>query len=212
MKYLNSIFELDERFSEPIWNYYYNLESLLKYHSMTRDFITKSISSNKFYEESDWTQNASDNFDYENTSYIDGDAWEHQKEFIPNMQTNIIICMSMSLVETLLDSICKEIDSNRIVSKRGSYIQEKISFLKKNNGVNIDKKYLKIFEVYGHIRNSFIHQLSFEIPDTSKEYINKLTGPFSDIKNGINNTHLDILLSHLLDFGHLMQKEYWDKI
>lgn len=214
INYKDCRFKLSEEFSEPIWSYFYNLKSLIKYHEFTKNLVTDKIVANDFYDISDWKEAPEDGFlDLsDDPLVIDGDEWEHEREFIPEMQKNLLVCMSLALVEKLLDQACKEIDPDRIVGNKGSYIQERISFLKKMNTFSADKETLKVLTIFGQIRNSFIHQLSANIPEASVVAINKLTGPFSDIARGLSNIHVELLLSYLVSFGDQFQNSYLNSV
>ena len=210
ISYKDRNFELSESFSEPIWSYFYNLQSLLKYHDLTKDLVTSEISTNEFYKNTSWAETSEDDFFdlSEEPVVIDGDQWEHEREFIPEMQKNLIVCMSLALVEKLLDQACNEIDSDRVVGYKGSYIQERVSFLRKINAFSADKETMKVLTIFGQVRNSFIHQLNTNIPDVSAASINQLTGPFADISDGISNVHVELLLSYLVSFGAEFQVAY----
>lgn len=210
INYKDRNFELSESFSEPIWSYFYNLKSLIKYHDLTKNLVTSEISTNEFYKDTSWTETPEEDFFdlSEAPLVIDGDEWEHEREFIPEMQKNLLICMSLALVEKLLDQACKEIDPDRLVGSKGSYIQERVSFLKKMNAFSANKETMKVLTIFGQIRNSFIHQLNTNIPEVSVAAINELTGPFSDIASGISNIHVELLLSYLVSFGDEFQNSY----
>ena len=212
IEYNNRRFKLSEEFFEPIWDYFYNLKSLIKYHEMTKDLVTEKIVVSDFHDIADWTETPEDDFfdKSDNPLVIDGEEWEHEKGFIPEMQKNLLICMSLALVEKLLDQVCKEIDPDRLVGSKGSYIQERVSFLKKINAFSADKETMKVLTIFGQIRNSFIHQLNTNIPDVSAASINQLTGPFADISDGISNVHVELLLSYLVSFGAEFQIAFHD--
>ena len=144
INYRGCKFELSEFFSEPLWNYFYNLQSLIVYYDMTKELVTKEIVASSLYDNSSWLTpeeivDLDEEFNADLHSIIDGDVidgddWAHRKTFIPNMQRNIVICMSLALLEALLDGVCKEIEPNRSIGNKGSYIQERISYLKKSKG------------------------------------------------------------------------------
>ena len=75
--------------------------------------------------------------------------------------------------------------------------------------MTFNKEYLRNFEAFGHIRNSYLHQLNIELPTSSILHLNKKTGPFLDIKKDISNKHVDICLNILNNFGKDLQEQYW---
>jgi hypothetical protein len=210
-------FELSDRFSEPMHNYYYNLRSLIKYWVLTRDIITNQIYKNiNFFSanEDDGWSNVNKDFleNTENIPIIDGEEIEHDFSMIPSIQKNLIICSSLSLIETLLKNVCKEIDEEYELNGKGSYIQQFNHYIKSRTNISMTKQFLKDFETFGHMRNSFIHQLdNRSIPIRTVNYLNSMTGPFSDINNGISNIHVELCLKLLGQFGSEFQKQYWDE-
>ena len=210
-----STFTLDERFSEPIREYYYNLRSLIKYWELTKDLVSKTIHENKEF----FSDNLNKEFDIEDLGkfdvnsdleVFDGDEIEHDKSTIPKIQKNLILSNCIILVEKLLRDVCKEINDNYELNDKGSYIQKYYHVIKTFTSIKINKKYLKDFESFGHLRNSYMHQFDLEqVPQKSKEYINELTSKFVSIDKDITNIHIDLLLKILCDFGNDFQIAYW---
>ena len=152
----------------------------------------------------------SSNEDEEDKAVFLNYDYEADVEFIPKLQKGLIISSCLSLVETLLREVCKEIELEFSLNGKGSYIQQFSQYIKTNTTIVIDKEFLKSFEAFGHLRNSFLHSLGYEIPQSSQQHLNSLTGGFSDIEAGVSGIHVDLCLKTLNDFGAFFQGVYWE--
>ena len=206
-------YELDNRYSSPLWDYYYNYRSLLKFWEMTKENLNTLFYKNKSLFDEDKMDDDTDIDDDseigDEIPIIDGQEMTHDYEFIPFIQRCNIICTGLSLVESVLKKICRELNENYELNNKGSYIQQTINYIKKNTIMTFNKEYLRNFEAFGHIRNSYLHQLNIELPTSSILHLNKKTGPFLDIKKDISNKHVDICLNILNNFGKDLQEQYW---
>ena len=210
------IFRLDNRFSEPIRNYHYNLKSLYKYWLLTRDLISNKIFKNsEFFRTASWESELPDdatldNLDLSQAIFIDGDEAEHDSFTIPQIQRNLILSNIFTLVERLMWDVCSEIDSEFKLNGKGSYIQQYCHYIQKNSAIKISKNSLKSFEAFGHLRNSFVHKFQInDIPEKSREHIEELCGPFLSLKGSTANMHVNMFFKVASDFGEDFQKEYW---
>jgi hypothetical protein len=205
-------FELDDRFSEPIRNYYYNYRSLLKYWVLTKDIITNVVYKNSdFFGGEEVEEHELDTLvDWEKVTSFDGEEIDHDFLMIPSIQKNLIICASLTLVETLLREVCKEIDPDYELNLKGSYVQRFSHYIRSRTNISIKKNFLRDFETLGHLRNSFIHQSdNRSVPIETIDYINSITGPFVDISSGVSNIHVELFLNLLDHFGSDFQQQYW---
>ncbi len=209
-------FSLDERFSYPIREYYYNLKSLIKYWFLTKNLIINTIHKNSLYDEvnSNITEEPdfiiTDRESNDSNMMIDGDEVEHDKDVLPKIQRNLILCNGIVIVERLLKDVCEELDENYVLNGKGSIVQQYYNFITKRTSIVISKKNLKNIEVFSHIRNAYMHQFnSKSVPLTSIQYINKICGNFTDIKSEVSNVHVDMLMKVLCEFGKDFQLSYW---
>ena len=198
----------DEVFIRSLWEFHGRLRSLWKFWLITRDLFEPLI------------QDAQEEFDEATTGYIPDDvidddgallfleADEEDFYFIPTLQRSLIIVSALAMVETLMREVCEEIDPSLPLNERGSYIQRYSHFLKKRADIHIAKNHLGAFENFGHLRNSFVHQLNHNVPENTSEAINQMTGPFADITAGVSATHVELCLRLLNEFGEDFQRQY----
>ncbi|MDC0069166.1 hypothetical protein OAL10_10305 [Gammaproteobacteria bacterium] len=187
-------FELDERFSRPIWEFYFSLRSLMKYWILTRDLMGSKIYANSdFFDELDYDDEAS-------SDYIN----------IPYIQRNHTICTGYTLVEVLLREVCKELDEDFVLNDKGSYIQQHYHYIRQHTSIRIAKNYMKDFDSFGQLRNYFIHQFKdFKLPEATIEHLNLISGDLLKIEKGVTNAHVEVLLKTLSNFGSDFQNSYW---
>lgn len=207
----SSIFLLDERFSKPIWEYYYNLKSLSKYWFLTKNLVAEAIYNTPIFEDSPCSQEIEiEDIDFDIALEVDGNEVESDIFNIPFIQRNLVISNVHTLVEKLLKDVCAEIDQNYMLNGKGSYIQQFYYFIKNNSSIEISKKHLKAFEAFGHLRNSYLHQFDFDsVPINSKKYINQLCGPFVQKEGRVSNIHVEVLIKIASEFGEEFQVSYW---
>ena len=213
----SSIFVLDERFSEPIWDYYYNLRSLSKYWFLTKNLIAESIFNNSIFKNASFESSELisqeiefEDVDFENAVGVDGHEIETDLSNIPHIQRNLILSNVFTMIEKLLKDVCTEIDTNYTLNGKGSYIQQYYHFIKNNSSIEVPKKYLRAFEAFGHLRNSYLHQFDLDsVPIISKNYIDELCGPFVQKVEGVSNIHVEVLIKIASEFGEQFQTEYW---
>ena len=206
-------FHLDERFSEHLREFYYGFRSLVKYWLLTKELISVEIYRNsKLLNDDALSDGSEQEFDLSEGPLIcvDGEEMENDYLVVPFMQRNLTICTTLSLVEALMKNVCAEIDANYMLNGKGSYIQQYHHFIRNHSTIRVPKKYMKSFETFGHIRNSFLHQLNHQaIPQTSIDHMDLLTGPFSELKDGLSNSHVELFLRTISDFGQDFQEQYW---
>lgn len=213
-----SVFELDQRFSEPIWIFNRNLHSITKYWVMSQSMIGDKILGNEEFfldrEEKISTERfvfkkddqITDIFEFD----VDGEALENDFSFIPNLNANMNLCMILSCVEAFLKSLCLEIDKEFHPVKRGSYIDQYMNFITQKNGIAFGKEDRKILQYMGNIRNSFMHQMDIQsLPSEAIAYIDSLTQPFVFLRDGLSPMHVEILLKAVNKFGENTQIQYW---
>ena len=207
----NPIFELDkDQFSAPIWSYYYNLKSLFKYWLLTKDLVAETIFANsEFFDFPYSDDDIPDDLDLTEVAHHDGDEIEFDFENIPKIQRNLILANIFTLIEKLLRDVCEEIDEEFILGGKGSYIQQYCHFIKNNSDIRFSKDFMKSFEAFGHLRNSFVHNFDvIDVPPESEKHLEKLCGPFSNLNTGTENIHVDIFFKTASDFGEFFQNEY----
>lgn len=204
-------FELENRFSEPLWEFFYNFHSLRKYWILTKDFI-ETFKNDEFFDDSEENWDLLDEAPeplHELPNLDGGGDPEHDLIFVPTLQRSSVICISLALTESMLKKICEESDPKFRLDGKGSYFQQYTQFLNRKIESKVPKDMMRAFEAFGHVRNSFMHQIDLSIPKTSMEYLNNLTGPFSDIKGGVTNIHVEICLETINKFGEIIQASYW---
>ena len=163
--YQNSpIFDLDrEKFSALIWDYHYNLKSLFKYWLLTKDLVAETVFENsEFFDDTHWSEGIEpegfDDLDLSDVQVLDGHEIEADFSNIPQIQRNLILSNIFTLIEKLLRDLCEEIDEEFILGGKGSYIQQYCHFIQSNSDVSFPKEFMKSFQAFGHLRNSFIHK------------------------------------------------------
>ena len=199
-----------DEFHQELWDFHGKLRATWKYWLLSRRLFEPLVADAKArFEEAVLGDMSDDHFDlqdYGNEVVLDAD--EEDFYFIPQLQCSIVIVTCLSLVETLLRNVCIEIDQNADLGVKGSYIQRSHVFLKRRTDIRIPKSFLQAFECFGHLRNSFLHQLDHQIPSRSLESINHLTGPFADLSDGVKPIHVDLCLRMLNEFGEDFQRQY----
>lgn len=213
----SSIFVLDERFSKPLWDYYYNLRSLSKYWFLTKNLIAESVFNSSIFENASFESSELisqemevEDIDFENAIEIDGQEIETDLFNIPHIQRNLVLSNVFTLIEKLLRDVCNEIDTNYVLNGKGSYIQQYHHFIKNNSSIEISKNYMRAFEAFGHLRNSYLHQFDLDsVPTSSKNYIDELCGPFVQKVEGVSNIHVEVLIKIASEFGEQFQNAYW---
>ena len=213
----SQIFELEkDKFSNAIWAYYYDLKSLLKYWILTKDLVTEIVFENSDYYDfhpensEDLDVDQIDEIDWSEAIVSDGDELESDFTNIPKIQRNLVLTNILTLIEKLLRDVCFELDENFSLNGKGSYIQQYSYYIKNNCSILIAKNYLKSFEAFSHLRNSFVHKFDPKIiPPESRKHIEQLCGPFSSLDWGTENIHIEILFKVASDFGESFQNEYW---
>ena len=169
----------------------------------------------------------SDDFDFSEVDWDMVSAFEHLSDdeveeqytviqtdsedftFLPMMQDLLAISTCIALVETLLKSLCETIAGEESIkyNPKGSYVQRYDHYLRKHSSIKIPKRFLRIFTSFGHLRNSFLHQLQPALPDIDQGFMNELTGPFVDIRKGVKKIHVDLCLRLTNEFGDDLQTQ-----
>ncbi|MAD94174.1 MAG: hypothetical protein CML33_01605 [Rhodobacteraceae bacterium] len=198
----------DEVCLPPLWEFHGRFRSLWKYWLLSRDLFGPLVADAEREVEAAMHGDMQSDVILDAGSLVTLEADEADLYFIPDLQRALIIVAALALVETLMREVCKEIDPSLPLNDRGSYVQRYNHFLKKRAGITVAKEHLRAFENFGHLRNSFVHQLNYEVPVQTTEDINQMTGPFSDISEGVGSTHVELCLRLLNEFGENFQRQY----
>lgn len=211
-----TIFERDDRFSEPFWHFHNQLGSIQKYWLMTRDLVSEQVLGEKEFFVIDEEQ-GSEPYDSDLEirafpSNRDGDAVEHDFGFIPDLTRIIILCMILSSIETFLKNLCSELHDDPDLNDKGSYIQRYIHFITRHSGIEFSKDHLKYFDAMSQIRNSYLHQLDLQsVSPGAMEFLDSKTAPFAKLSAGVSSAHVDLFFQVTNAFGAHTQSQYWDE-
>ena len=204
-------YELYENECIPVlWDFHGRLRATWKYWLLSRSLFEPLIDEAKTAHDEAMLGDLPDmSFEPQhviNETFLQAD--EEDFYLIPDLQSSITIVTCLSLVEALLKNVCREIDQHAELGVKGSYIQRAHYFIKVKTDIRIPKSFLQAFECFGHLRNSFLHELDHQIPLRSVETINQLTGPFADLAQGVKPIHADLCLRTLNKFGEDFQDQY----
>jgi hypothetical protein len=200
-------YEAEDTFHEPFYDFMYRYQSLQR-HWWLNKRITKQHTL--------MLQNALT--DMKNTTEFDGyyDILSTDIEYFPEYTRYTTIAIALSLVENMLNqlsiSVAADLGKPVILEQNNMpYINKYLFWLTHTCGLSIliDADTWKSINTIRKVRNSFIHQISKDIPDDIKKVINEMLESM-DANSPINDEFVDIALVKLAALVKTIELAYLD--
>jgi hypothetical protein len=202
---IDLIYETEDRFFEPFWEFKYRFQSLQRHWELSKDYINNYVSILK-------------NVKGDGTAEFDvvfSETAEVDIEFFPEYLRLSTISFSLSLVENLLGSLSEEIAKDLGVDidldKRPlPYINKYILWLTRGCGIQItiDKSIWKSLDAIREMRNRFIHRIDRDIPEQVRKVISEMVSSSVDNDSSITDQFVDASLSSLAELVKLIELAY----
>ena len=203
---VKSVYEPDERFSLPFWEFASRFCALQRHWEFNKDYIRNHCAA---------LEKIGSNLD-DDYFYLFSETGDVDIEFLPTHLQKSAIVFSIALVEDLFGKLCAEARKESNVNideaiKPGGYIIENRRKLERAWGkkVEIEKAVWKSVDSGVALRNRFLHGENKEFSDHELVGINGLIFSTYEGEDSITNEDVDIVFSNLAKFVKSIEAAYW---
>lgn len=135
-------------------------------------------------------------------------------EYFPEFVRLTTITIALSLVENMLsklsDEVAKDLGTSiKFEQSNLPYINKYLYWLTHNCGlmISVDEDILKSINTVRRVRNSFIHQMSKDMPDNIRKMVHEMLETI-DENSPVNNEFVDVALKKLAELVKTIELAY----